>query len=170
MNLIGILSIPLFSAAVGDNARWNTGDNRVGGHVMGDHGAGSHHSAGSNLDSAHNYRRASNRSPTPYHGGFKRPIAFDLRRTVAVGRAGTAIVDENHPVTNEHFILDSDSGTDEGVTGDLAAPADMHSPLNLDERANPSVIADRAPVQVDEPAQPNSLAERHVGGDADMWW
>jgi hypothetical protein len=53
-------------------------------------------------------------------------------------------------VADEDLVLDVDPLTDEGVRRNLAARSDRRVLLDLDERTDLRLIADRAAVEVDE--------------------
>ena len=98
------------------------------------------------LDAAHDHGPAPNRCRATHCGFLHRPVSFRLRRSIAVGRAWLTIVDEDHSMADEDFVLDSHATADEAVARDLAAPADSGATLDLDEGAQPRVCADLAAV------------------------
>jgi hypothetical protein len=98
------------------------------------------------LDAAHDHGPAPNRCRATHCGFLHRPVFFRLRRPIAVGRAWITIVDEDHAMADEDFVLDSHATANEAVARDLAAPADSGAALDLDEGAQPRVRADFAAV------------------------
>lgn len=104
------------------------------------------HCARADLDAAHNHGPAPNRCRATHGGFLHRPVLFRLRRPVAVGRARFTIVDEDHAMADEDFVLDRHAAANEAMAGDLAAPADSGAALDLDEGAQPRVRADFAAV------------------------
>src|SRR5262249_15218950 len=75
---------------------------------------------------------------------------------------GEGVVDEHRPVGHEAVIADRHELTDERVRLDSAALADDGLSLDLDERANERVVADRAAVEVD------GLHESHVRAEPNV--
>jgi hypothetical protein len=53
-------------------------------------------------------------------------------------------------MADKHIVIDMDALADEGMRRDLAAPTNACVPLNLDKRADPGVIPDRAFIEVHE--------------------
>jgi hypothetical protein len=84
------------------------------------------------------------------------------------GRARKAVVDEHHAMPHEHLVLDDDAVTHERVALDLAVTADHHTMLNLDERADPGVVADAAAVKVRERVDEHVRAKLDLG-DKPIW-
>jgi len=69
-----------------------------------------------------------------------------------------AVIDEDHVMADEAFVLDRDPFANERMARDLAAPTDPRILLDLDERSNHRLVADLAPVQVDEAVNLDVLA------------
>jgi hypothetical protein len=80
------------------------------------------------------------------------------------------IVDEHHAVPDENFVFDGDAGTNERMTRNFAALADMRIALNLDERAQLRAVSHAASVKVYERSEPHALAQNHVGRRAYVRW
>src|SRR5262249_1586691 len=118
--------------------------------VVGNQGAGTNHRAFPDFDAAHDDRSAPDRGSAPNQGWLKQPVLFGLRCAVRIGGAGTTIVDEDHIVPDEHFVLDGYSGAYEGMARDFASLADPSVALNFHECANPRVVTDLTPIQVDK--------------------
>jgi hypothetical protein len=76
------------------------------------------------------------------------------------------IVDEHHAVPDENFVFDHDAGTNERVTRNLAALADVRVALDLDERADLRRVSDAASVKVYERPELYALAQNHIGRGA----
>src|SRR5713101_5602030 len=89
----------------------------------------SNNCARADLDAAHDHGPAPDRCRATHRGFFHRPVFFRLRRPVAVGRAWITIVDEDHAMADEDFVLDSHAAANEAVARDLAAPADSGAAL-----------------------------------------
>jgi hypothetical protein len=53
-------------------------------------------------------------------------------------------------MTDKDVVLDGHALANKGVRGDLAIPSDEGVLLDLDERSDPAVVADRAAVEIDE--------------------
>src|SRR5260370_8748914 len=83
------------------------------------------------LDAAHDHGPATNRCRATHCGFLHRPVSFRLRRSIAVGRAWLTIVDEDHAMADEDFVLDSHATANEAVAPDLAAPPHSPPPLHL---------------------------------------
>ena len=81
---------------------------------------------------------------------------------VRVRRSRALVVDEHHAVADEDPRPDPDAGADEGMTLDLAARTDLHTGLDLDERADPRSASDRAAVEVGEAVNDDSIPEPAV--------
>src|SRR3984957_18997517 len=80
------------------------------------------------------------------------------------------IVDEHHAVSDENFVFDRDAGTNERVTRNFAALADMRIALHLDERADLRCVSDAASVKIYERPELYALAQNHVGRGAYVRW
>src|SRR5205085_7258824 len=93
--------------------------------------------------------------------GKQLPVVLGLQRAV---RGGTRVlvVDEEDTVAHEDLVLDLHPGAYERVALDLAVRPDAYSTLDLDERSDPGVVADLAPVEIRERVDDDVLTERHV--------
>ena len=76
------------------------------------------------------------------------------------------VVDEGDVVTDENIVLDLHTFANESVAGDLYVSPYRGILLNLDERPDLAVVADRTAVQVHEGEKAHVLPEPHVGCDA----
>src|SRR6185437_1090359 len=91
------------------------------------------------------------------------PVGLGLQFAVSRGpRVG--IVDENHPVTNEHAIFDRHALANEAMARDLAAFPDRCILLDLYESADLCFVADLASVEIDELRQFDIAPELYIGG------
>jgi hypothetical protein len=97
---------------------------------------------------AHYDRATSNRRASSYYGPLHLPVALSLRLPTGDRRAWITIVNEDHPMTNEHLVLYCYPGADERVTRDLATVANGCVALNLDESTQASVISHDAAVEI----------------------
>jgi hypothetical protein len=80
--------------------------------------------------------------------------------------ARVRIVDEYHPMPDEHFILDGDAFAEERMAGNPAASTDHRILFDLDKRINARVVADSATAEMDERPEGHTLAELNCGVSA----
>src|SRR5579863_1137588 len=146
------------------HARWIADGESPRRHVVSYQRTGADHRTLANVHAAHDDRAAADRGVAMHHRAFKAPVAFALRRTIGIGRARPAIVDKNHAVADEDFILDRDPGTNEAVARDFAAGADQRVALDFDERADTGVRADFTAVEINERADADIRSQPHVAG------
>src|SRR5262249_16665432 len=105
------------------------------------------------------------------------PVRFRLQASVSIRRARELVIREHHTMTDEDLVADIDTLANESVRRDLAAHADGHVLLNLNERAYLGVVADGAAVQIyergleyfDVGAKSNGLGNRHEISCGDNW-
>ena len=93
------------------------------------------------------------------------PVVVPCKVTVLIRRLRELVVDEHHPVADEHAVADPHAVADERVALDLAALADHSSALNLDERADARSGTDAAAVEIREREDDDTLAELDVGDE-----
>jgi hypothetical protein len=73
---------------------------------------------------------------SPLHcGGDARLVSLGLKLALGAGRAGEAVVDERHPVTDENLIFQRHAFANEAVARDFAPVSIPHTLLYLHERA-----------------------------------
>ena len=126
------------------------------------------HCARADLDAAHDHGPAPNRCRATHGGFLHRPVLFRLRRPVAVGRARFTIVDEDHAMADEDFVLDRHAAANEAMAGDLAVLSDSRVLLNLNKSPDFRVVTDFATIKIDELRQLDVLTELDVEGNAIM--
>src|ERR1043166_9179872 len=85
--------------------------------------------------------------------------------STTVCRARHTVVDEGDAITDKDFVFDRHRFADEGMRGNLAAPADARIFLNLDESANPGAVADFAAVEIYEVVNGDIAPQLNVGRD-----
>src|SRR5262249_36041550 len=90
------------------------------------------------------------------------PVCITLQLIVSIGGAGMAIVDEDDAVAHKHLIVDLHAFADEAVGLNLAPFSDACAALNLDERPDPGLVANLAPVQVDEGRKPDLRTKLNI--------
>jgi hypothetical protein len=73
-------------------------------------------------------------------GGFTLPIGVGLQASIWSGRTRVPIVYEDHAVTDEYVVFDSDTFAYEGVAGYFAATAYPSTTLNFHERSDLNVV------------------------------
>jgi hypothetical protein len=66
-------------------------------------------------------------------------------------------------VSDEYIVFHGNAGTDERVTGDFAAVANLDFFLNFHEAANLHVISDFTAIKIGEPVNANAFAQFHIG-------
>src|SRR5207237_6368675 len=79
-----------------------------------------------------------------------RPVGGAAHRVVRIHRLREQVVDEHDAVAHEDAVANRHARADERVARNLAVPADDRARLDLDERADLRVVADRAAIQVHE--------------------
>jgi hypothetical protein len=72
------------------------------------------------------------------------------------------VVDEHHAVTDEDLVIDLDAVADERVALDTATGTDPGTPLDLDVRAHPGVVSDRATIEIGELKDDDPVTEGDV--------
>src|SRR5262249_47897947 len=72
------------------------------GDIFRDDGSGPNEGTGANGNSGQDDRAAANGGAAAHAGGEAGPVGFRLQLAVG-GGAGVEVVDEHHPVTDEHF-------------------------------------------------------------------
>src|SRR5207244_2140936 len=109
---------------VADDTRGVAGDDGVGRHVFGHHGAGADQCTFADDDPAENDRTAADGGASVDAGGNHFPIGGGLRRAVRINGGGIAVIDEHDAVPDETLVLDGHAFADEGVAGNFAPLAD----------------------------------------------
>ena len=94
------------------------------------------------------------------------PIGFGFEFSERARCPRIAIIDKRHSVSDEDLGLDRHAFTNEGMTRDLATIANLRAFLDLNERADPCVVANLAAVKIDEGINPNVATESDVGRDS----
>src|SRR5581483_8476385 len=97
---------------------------------------------------------------------LERPVRLRLELAGRVRGAGVTVVRERHAVTDEHLVLDLDTGAEERVARALAPRTDDDVPLDLDEGSDPRALAERAPVEIDVRLDHDVVSEHDVGDQA----
>ena len=87
--------------------------------------------------------------------------------TPSDGRTRILVVDEHNTVTDEDVVFKSYPFTDKGVAGYLYPPPQTGPLLNLNEGADPALIAYFTSVEVDEGKELHVTAELDVGSDTE---
>jgi len=123
-------------------------DDRVGGHIFGDHGPGADHGVFSDRYTAQNSRVTADRRAFFNERLKQFPVFFGLLRTVRISGARQQIVGEHYAVAYKTIIFDMHSFADKGVAGNLAVLAYNRAFLDLDESAYFAVIVYTAAVSV----------------------
>src|SRR5579871_2681826 len=150
-NLIGIGAPPLAAGGKPQvQARRISGHHRPRRYVAGNHRSGADQRSFADRDAAHDDGAAADRRAPADHRTLHQPILAALERSVAVGGARHAVVDEDYAMADENPVFNRHARADEGMRGDLAAPADPRVRLHFDERADPGLIPDLASVEIDE--------------------
>ena len=93
---------------------------------------------------------AANAGLSSHDGWNYFPINVGLQRTAFSSRARIFVVDENHAVADEDFVLDRDAFADKAMRGNFAVAAYAGALLNLDERSNAGAVADLTAVEINE--------------------
>jgi hypothetical protein len=97
-----------------------------------------------------------------------RDVISDRRRSpkapVAASRTSDSerVIDEHHPMGNKAMISDLDQLANERMGLDLTIPPDFNAFLDLHERSDACVIADKALIQVDGFDNDDILAEDNI--------
>ena len=115
------------------------------------------------VDAAEDHGAGSERGAAADDRLQHRPVPLRLE-TAADRRPRVLVVHEHHSVPDEDLVLDRDALADERVTLHLAAGADHHSTLDLDERADAGLVADRAVVEVRERPDDHACRRRRRSG------
>ena len=84
------------------------------------------------------------------YGSLDLPVGFGLQISIRGCGSRITVIDKHHTVPDKDIVFNGDAFADEGVTGDLAAPADAGILLDLNKCSNLRFIADLASVEVDE--------------------
>ena len=142
------------------------GHDGIGGDVFGDHAAGADNGVLADGDLRQNRRAGADGGALFHQRALDRPVLFGLQLTATGGCARIAVVDEYHPVPDEHVVFNGDAFADKGMARNLAAAAHFGILLNLDKGADLSLVAHFAAVQVDELRQADATPQLDVGGNA----
>ena len=114
-----------------------------------------HHSPGADQrpcpdrHAAHDHRTTADRSAPVHQNRGHLPI-FRAGAPPPNRRTRLLVIDEDHSVTDENFILEREAFAKKAVGRNLAAGPNPHITLDLDERPDRRLGANCAPVEVHE--------------------
>lgn len=131
-------------------------------HILRDHSPRAYQCVRPDRQAAADHRPGADARAALDTGLEKLPVGVRLRQPLARRRTRVLVVDEEHSVSDEYLVRNRHAGADERVTLDLAVSADLHSALDLDERANASPVSDLAAVEIRERLDDHVLAERDI--------
>src|SRR5581483_11243120 len=96
-------------AMAADEPRRHAGYGRVGGDVASDDCARADNRTLSDRHPAEDDSSGTERCPLPNESRSKRPVGWTLQSALRGCRPRVVVVDEEHAVTHEHFVLDRDA-------------------------------------------------------------
>src|SRR5881628_1589099 len=104
----------------------------------------SDHRALADRDAPEQHHARTDRGTPLDQRGNHLPVPFRLHPTALCRSPGEEVVDEADVMPHEYLVFDRHTFTNEAVTLDLAAGADLGAFLNLHERADRRLVADLA--------------------------
>src|SRR5690349_11196592 len=91
-----------------------------------------------------------NGSTLLYECSLDMPIGIGLQVATGIGRTRIGVIDKGNIVSDEYVVFNGDSFTNEGMTGNLAAPSHAGVLLDFYKRADLGLVPHFAAIQIDE--------------------
>lgn len=145
-----------------NDARRHTGNHGVRGHIFRDHAASADNRVFTNSQAAENRRSRADARASFHYRGNNIPIGIGLQSSAFTRGARILVVDERNIVADENFIFDRYTFANKRMARNLDSAADAGILLNLHERTDLGIIANRAAVEIYKREYSDIFAESDI--------